>query len=966
MRISTLAILLFFLFSVSTAAQTEQSPYCLSVNRSNGLPSEEVYDLMEDDRGYMWLATGGGLYRYDGFSFVRWQSELQTSAAGSCVRKDKMGRVWYENFDGYLYYTDGNILKALHQRPAITFMPFGVTDKHLYVVQKEGVDVYDIVTLKLIKSIGITFDKLGHSCSGKDAFYVSANGTIYKIDKELNVQKVVVKELPVGSLHQLFVVRDSLYVLPRQSDVNNIYVLDKNMQLVQKIPVYASGVHRGIEQTEGALWLYTSLGCKQIRADNGNEQKVVFQGKSISTILLDKNGNYWFATTNEGVYVVPDLDNNVYKLNGAKVRQIVATTEGILIGTQTGDLLRLNEQDGSTIKLGTDVNSADIYYLYADVHNIIYSATGHTIVSQKALSGTSKKLLSSNNLAVKAVVVVDDKYYAMATSGMSMLMPIPNVDENKKSNWDTVQRYAGLTTVSGSKILLNGMRARAVVYDSMRQTLYFGTNNGLIAVSPNETHTVTHNGRAIYAAQLVWHRGYVYVADAKGKLLRITSSGKTEELKNYAEWGSVRLLKACDKRLYYCGSRQLYDMTDPDKVIPVKIPIEADQINDIAASDTVLWLATNNGLVSFVERSNRRLMTQPGFYINTILVNDKEIEGRIAAQLAFDENNITIGYSIVEFAAAQPSVLSYNINGGEWKDLPGNTRTLQFRSLSPGRYEVAFRVNGKTVEERVLFEIASPFWQQVWFYIFLVTVLLLLGLVYYSYSIKRKMRKVEEQKEKLQMEERLSRSMLSALRSQMNPHFFFNALNTVQAYIFTNEKSKASDYLAKLSMLTRTILEMSEAETVLLSSEIEALNLYLELERTRFGNDFRYSVVVENISEPMVYEIPSMIIQPFVENAVKHGLLHKEGEKVLHIKFVKEGQELMVTIDDNGIGRARSEALNEIKKKKYKSYSTRATAERVKLLNASSPDRIYVSITDKMSTDGVAMGTMVLIKIKLA
>jgi two-component sensor histidine kinase len=845
-------------------------------------------------------------------------------------------------------------------------MPFGVTDKYLYLVQKEGVDVYDIETLKLIKSIGIPFYKLGHSCNGKDAFYVSADGAIYKIDKELNVEKVVVKELPVGSLQQLFVVHDSLYVLPRQSDVNTIYVLDNNMQLVQKIPVYASGVHRGIEQTDGVLWLYTSLGCKQIRADNGNEEKVIFQGKSISTILLDKNGNYWFATTNEGVYVVPDLDNNVYKLNGAKVRQIVATTEGILIGTQTGELLRLNETDGSLTKLSSDENSADIYYLYADAHNIIYSATGHTIVSREELNGKSKKRASSNNLAVKAVVVVDDKYYAMATSGMSMLMLLPNADGNKKSNWDTVHRYAGLTAVSGSKILLNGMRARAVAYDSMRQTLYFGTNNGIIAVSPSKTYNVTHNGKAIYAAQLVWHRGYTYVADAKGKLLRITTSGTTEELKNYAEWGSVRLLKACGKRLYYCGNRQLYDMTEPDNVNPVKIPIEADQINDITASDSVLWLATNNGLVSFVERSNKRLISQPGFYINTILVNEKEIGKNIAAQLPFDENNITIGYSIVEFAAAQPSVLSYNINGGEWKELPGNTRTLQFRSLSPGQYEVAFRVNGNDVDERVQFTIASPFWQQIWFYVFLVTVVLLVGLVYYSYSMKRKMKKVEEQKEKLHMEERLSRSMLTALRSQMNPHFFFNALNTVQAYIFTNEKSKASDYLAKLSMLTRTILEMSEAETVLLSSEIEALNLYLELERTRFGEDFKYSVVVENISEPMVHEIPSMIIQPFVENAVKHGLLHKEGEKLLHIKFVKDGQELRVTIDDNGIGRARSEALNEIKNRKYKSYSTRATAERVKLLNASTPDKIHANIIDKMSADGVAMGTMVLIKIKLA
>lgn len=965
MRFYVLAFLLFYLMPLITVAQTEQNPYCLSVNRSNGLPSEEVYDLMEDDKGYMWLATGGGLYRYDGFSFVTWQSELQTSAAGSCLRKDKMGRVWYENFDGYLYYTNGDSLKALQQRPAIAYMPFGVTEKYLYVVQKEGVDVYDIETLKLVKSIGLTILKLGHSCCGKDAFYISGDGAIYKIDKELNLHKVVVDEMPATSLHQLFEVRDSLYVLPRQSDENNIYVLDGNMRLVKKIPVAAHGVHRGVEQIGEDLWLYTSLGCKQILADKGEVGKTIFQGKSISKLLRDRNGNYWVATTNEGLFVVPDLDNTVYKLNGAKVRQIVANKKGILIGTQNGELLQLSETDGSITKLSDDKNTADIYYLYADEDNIIFSATGHTIIPQKELLKTGKRSAVSYHLAVKDIVIVDNKYYAMATSGLCLLMPIPNKTMNGVSVWDSVVKGGRQGSINGSKVLLSNTRNRAVAYDSVGKVLYFGTNNGLMAVRPEATTTVLHNGKNVYAAQMIWHRGSVYVADAKGKLLRITPSGKTEELKHYAEWTSVRLLKACGNRVFYCGANQLYDMTDPNAVTAVKIPLEAELINDIAASDSVLWLATNDYLVSFGEHQEKQRDRIPSFFIHSVLVNDKEIGSKLPEQLSFGENNITIVYSIIEFAAAQKASLWYNMNGGGWKELPSNTRTLQFRSLSPGHYEITFRLNGKELSERVSFTISSPFWRQVWFYVFGITAILLMGVLYYSYIMKRRMRKVEAQKEKLHMEERLTRSMLTALRSQMNPHFFFNALNTVQAYIFTNEKSKASDYLAKLSMLTRTILEMSEAETVLLSSEIEALNLYLELERTRFGDDFKYSVVIANISEPMVYEIPSMIIQPFVENAVKHGLLHKEGEKRLNIRFAKEGKELWVTIDDNGIGRARSEALNDIKKKKYKSYSTRATAERVKLLNASTPNKIEVTITDKMSADGVAMGTMVNIKIKL-
>lgn len=135
----------------------------------------------------MWLATGSGLYRYDGFSFVAWQSDAQTSLAGSCIRRDCLGRTWYENFDGYLYYTDGKKLRPLKQNRPMAYMPFGITGKYLFVLQAQGIDIYEIRTLALVKTIQAPLRSLEHATCANGAYYVAADGIIYRIDSTLSI-----------------------------------------------------------------------------------------------------------------------------------------------------------------------------------------------------------------------------------------------------------------------------------------------------------------------------------------------------------------------------------------------------------------------------------------------------------------------------------------------------------------------------------------------------------------------------------------------------------------------------------------------------------------------------------------------------------------------------------------------------------------------------------------------------------
>jgi len=175
----------------------------------------------------------------------------------------------------------------------------------------------------------------------------------------------------------------------------------------------------------------------------------------------------------------------------------------------------------------------------------------------------------------------------------------------------------------------------------------------------------------------------------------------------------------------------------------------------------------------------------------------------------------------------------------------------------------------------------------------------------------------------------------------------------------------AIGYLSKFSSLTRSILEMTEKETVSIAEEIKTLALYLDIEKARFNEDFEFEITTENIPDTEQTKIPSMFLQPFVENAVKHGLLHKEGTKKLTVHFSIKNEILEIKIADNGIGREKSGALNAIKNKNHKSFATEAMQNRIDILNRTRKKPIKLDYTDKKNTKEQAIGTVVNIEIPL-
>lgn len=218
--------------------------------------------------------------------------------------------------------------------------------------------------------------------------------------------------------------------------------------------------------------------------------------------------------------------------------------------------------------------------------------------------------------------------------------------------------------------------------------------------------------------------------------------------------------------------------------------------------------------------------------------------------------------------------------------------------------------------------------------------------------------------EKIFLEQTAYENKISALRAQMNPHFIFNSLNSIQHLIISDKKEAAIKYLNKFSMLMRNLLESSIEKSILLSEEINLLHKYLELESLRFDNAFEFSIEVHENLDPDVIEVPILIVQPFIENALLHGLLSKkDDDKKLKVQFRKEKNNLICEIDDNGIGRKASKKLKPFLKSEKKSRGIEVTQKRLQIQNEG--DENNITIIDKMDENGLPTGTKVIIKIQI-
>jgi tetratricopeptide (TPR) repeat protein len=228
---------------------------------------------------------------------------------------------------------------------------------------------------------------------------------------------------------------------------------------------------------------------------------------------------------------------------------------------------------------------------------------------------------------------------------------------------------------------------------------------------------------------------------------------------------------------------------------------------------------------------------------------------------------------------------------------------------------------------------------------------------------KLEIQKLESKRTQAELQQQATELEMQALRAQMNPHFIFNSLNSINRFILQNNKAQASEYLTKFSKLVRMILQNSQASFITLENELESLKLYLDLEALRFDHHFEYIISVPPDLDADVMKVPPLIIQPYVENAIWHGLMHKQEKGHLNIELEQEGDYLFFIITDDGIGRKQADLLNSKKVGRHQSMGLKITADRIAMLHKLNGNESPVTINDLVNPDGSAAGTEVIVKL---
>ncbi|MFI5172536.1 MAG: histidine kinase, partial [Chitinophagales bacterium] len=413
------------------------------------------------------------------------------------------------------------------------------------------------------------------------------------------------------------------------------------------------------------------------------------------------------------------------------------------------------------------------------------------------------------------------------------------------------------------------------------------------------------------------------------------------------------------------------------KQITVTARIEDFPTGDIYCSyDNELFITSNNGYYSFYPDSITENNSIPRPYLTSLklfgeLYSISEEEKAEGIYYTYDKNQLQFDFGAIDFTLPEKITFAYMLENADndWINA-GNERSANYSGLSPGNY--IFRVkayNSDGFESTTIYEqkivIKPPFWQTWWFRILIS--LILIGIVVLLTRLRiRYIRKQEQIK--LQVAESkimASENEMKALRSQMNPHFIFNSMNSINHYILNNDAEQASEYLSDFAKLMRIILENSREQFIPLDREIEMLHLYLQAEQMRFKNSFEYAINIADEIETTEVMIPSMILQPFIENSILHGINHKNEKGHINIEIMKSDHILLCTITDDGVGRKRSMELNGGRKRMHQSYGLKITGERLNVIFQKNLTEEPVKIIDLYNAANHSCGTKVEIRLPL-
>lgn len=920
-------------------------PFAHILNKNNGLQSNSIYDIFQDQKGFIWLATGKGLCKYNGNQFFFYKSTHQTMKSGSCIKQDQYGRIWYANFDGFLYYIENEVLKEFPQKTNSGFMNFGITKDYIYLPLEKSILLYDIKTFKLIKEIAVGSKIINALQIGED-FYVLT----FQLTKFSNGKKTFSIPFPINT--------DNDFIAPLMvNHQNKIHIVSKFSkkyyifdQIFKEIPLnITNDFIQNLSSTNHNIWLNTASGTFRFNEKN-SEFNHFFKDNNITCVFEDAAKHFWIGTQNSGVFHIPNFSTtlDISIKNPSKIiMNNVATTIGTL-----KDEVYFNNQ-----------------IIHQSKENHAVNFLWHDTINQKLIWASSKlyyydlkkqKIEKKLVFALKDLIQIDHKYYAYSSSGTIGLIKNEN---NFKSYWDGVSIQS--KNVTDNRIVFkNGLNGKAVTKSQNGKYLYFGTNQGLFLFNLKGEKELMNNGKRVFISQLKNYENEVFALASNDILYKIKEDKIIPfEIINNLTNNNTQRIFVSQHFLFVYNGKELYEYNLKTKKIIKRFHSNEYEIFDVVKTKyQQIIILTNNGKIT-LKSDDFNDNFKPFLKLNPLVVDGQKIVSiKKEIILNADTKSISIPFEYINFRPNENHEIQYKINQENWYSFVASTNSLQFNSLAPGNYTILLKVkNYDQTIQSISFTIQKPWYLRIPFLVFFSIIFIFIIIQLLKFQRQRINKKNKTIFEKIELEKNLNQSTLKAIKSQMNPHFFFNALNTIQSFILLNDKKQAINYLSKFSLLTRNILDMTEKEYISIQDEIKTLTTYLELEEVRFNEDFSFEIKVDDKIDVENQKIPTMIIQPYVENAIKHGLLHKQGLKKLVLSFMLDEEKIKVIIDDNGVGRQKSSELNALKNKNHKSFATKAIQNRIDLINNNIENKITILFEDKNNDMSVSQGTVVII-----
>ena len=935
-----------------------QTTFVKHFSTKDGLPSNSCYYTLQDRKGYIWVATDAGVCRFDGKVFETFSIDdgLPDNQIVK-LHEDRRGRIWFSALNGQLSYfykdrifnekNDKSLVLLNFKSIVISFfedsrgnMWFG-TNKNL-LVKWDGKSIKKYVSADINSQFIATVvyeDKLGRIWASSAGCLHVFNGTTFIRVKHLS--NLLSFKTALNLPDKTMLLLDNKGLNKRDGSRQKL-ILKIDTALLKNNPGYF------YTENQQELWLSNNAGVYYI--DKHGHQRQYLSNVMTNQVFKDNKDNMWF-TSNNGIYMLPKKSKRIY---------VVDQTHGL---TNNG-IKSLMKDHSNRLWLGMDNGTINIlsipgYILscvnlpdhrFSAIKQMAMDSSGKTVffASDYGLGrlsydgrvpGRPTYLREANNynFVLKNFSISKNNQLAVALSSGVVIIndPLHNFSFSSTAYKEGGNFFSG--------------RAYRVFYDK-EQHLHFSSSNGyaefskgtLVQVSGKDSllsRRINDMAELPDGTMVLATDGYGLVFCRQNKIIRhITRDNGLA--------GNI-----CKKLFVRGGYLWVVTNNAVNRVLlKDNYPVESfdftnsmldNDVNEVYIDRDTAYFATNHGLIYFANSPFDKTQEVPKVLISSILNNKKPLSPDSSFSLAPADNNITFYYSAIDFQSNN-ILYRYRLNpNSSWTET--RSRRLEFSSLEPDNY--TFEISARTSNSQwskpvgVSFILKAHFWQSLWFMILL---LLFASFSFYKIAVIVTKQQKDKDQQRLLLKNKILMLEQQALQAMMNPHFVFNVMNSIQHYINTKNTSSANKILTGFARLIRKNLDICTKSFISLEEEIEYLTLYLSLEKMRFGEKFNYTIsIAEDIDQDETM-IPSMILQPYIENAIWHGLMPKEEGGSLVIRINHHAPDsLLIQITDDGIGIDNS---MRIKNEKHNSKGMSLTQERVNLINQIEADPIRITI----------------------